>query len=243
MGEVIAGLVLGPSLLGAISPNLQATFFPSDILPAIGVVANLGLIFYMFLVGLEVDRGQLKGKVAQAAAISNASVAVPMLLGIAVALPLYKLVGPDKKFVAFALFMGVSMSITAFPVLARILAERRMIKRPIGALAIACAAIDDVTAWFLIALATTIAVVGNVRRRRQDDRRGDRLHAGHGADRAADRRPHGDRVRRGRADPGRVVRGDHRRRAAVGVRDRGDQHRVHLRRRSSWAWSCRATRG
>ena len=166
MGEVIAGLALGPSLLGEISPNLQATFFPSDILPALGVAANLGLIFYMFLVGLEVDQGQLKGKAAQAAAISNASVAVPMLLGIAVALPLYKLVGPQKKFVAFALFMGVAMSITAFPVLARILAERRMLKRPVGALTIACAAIDDVTAWFLIALATTIAVAGIVRRRR-----------------------------------------------------------------------------
>jgi Kef-type K+ transport system membrane component KefB len=160
MGEVIAGLCLGPSLLGAISSNLQATFFPSDVLPALGVVANLGLIFYMFLVGLEVDRGSLKGKVAQATAISNTSVAVPMMLGIAVALPLYKLVGPDKKFVAFALFMGVAMSITAFPVLARILAERRMIKRPLGSLAIACAAVDDVTAWFLIALAVTIASSG-----------------------------------------------------------------------------------
>ena len=160
MGEVIAGLCLGPSLLGAISPNLQATFFPTDVLPALGVVANLGLIFFMFLVGLEVDRGSLKGKVAQATAISNASVAVPMLLGIAVALPLYKLLGPDKKFVAFALFMGVSMSITAFPVLARILSERRMINRPLGSLVIACAAVDDVTAWFLIALAITIAASG-----------------------------------------------------------------------------------
>ena len=160
MGEVIAGLCLGPSLLGAISPTLQSTFFPTDVLPALGVVANLGLIFYMFLVGLEVDRGSLKGKVAKATAISNTSVAVPMLLGIAVALPLYKLIGPDKKFVAFALFMGVAMSITAFPVLARILAERRMIKRPIGSLAIACAAVDDVTAWFLIALAITIASSG-----------------------------------------------------------------------------------
>ena len=162
MGEVIAGLCLGPSLLGLISPNLQAMLFPSDVLPALGVVANLGLIFYMFLVGLEVDRGSLKGKVAAAAAISNTSVAVPMLLGIAVALPLYKLVGPDKKFVAFALFMGVAMSITAFPVLARILAERRMLKRPIGSLAVACAAVDDVTAWFLIALAITIAASGTV---------------------------------------------------------------------------------
>jgi K+:H+ antiporter len=160
MGEVIAGICLGPSVLGAVSANLQATLFPTDVLPALGFAANLGLIFYMFLVGLEVDREQLKGRVAPAAMISNASVAVPMLLGIAIALPLYKLVGPNKKFVAFALFMGVAMSITAFPVLARILAERRMLKRPVGALAIACAAIDDVTAWFLIALATTIAVSG-----------------------------------------------------------------------------------
>jgi Kef-type K+ transport system membrane component KefB len=160
IGEVIAGLILGPSLLGAISTNLQATLFPSDTLQMLGVVANLGLIFYMFLVGLEVDRNQLKGRAVQAAAISNASVALPMLLGIAIALPLYKLVGPNKKFVAFAIYMGVAMSITAFPVLARILAERRMLKQPVGALAIACAAIDDVTAWFLIALATTIAVSG-----------------------------------------------------------------------------------
>jgi len=160
MGEVIAGLALGPSLLGAISANWQATFFPSDTLAAIGTIANLGLIFYMFLVGLEVDRGQLKGKVAAATAISNASVTLPMLLGIVIALPLYKLLGPDKKFAAFALFMGVSMSITAFPVLARILAERRMIKRPVGALAIACAAIDDVTAWLLIAFATAVAASG-----------------------------------------------------------------------------------
>ena len=92
-----------------------------------------------------------------------------MMLGIAAALPLYKLVGPDKKFVAFALFMGVAMSITAFPVLARILSERRMLQAGRSARwRIACAAIDDVTAWFLIALATAIAVSGSVRRRRQD---------------------------------------------------------------------------
>ncbi len=162
MGEVIAGLVLGPSVLGAISSNLEAAAFPTDILPALGVVANLGLIFYMFLVGLEVDREQLKGRATQAVTISNASVAVPLLLGIAIAIPLYKLLGPNKKFVAFALYIGVAMSITAFPVLARILAERRMIRRPLGALTVACAAIDDVTAWFLIALATTVAVSGTV---------------------------------------------------------------------------------
>jgi Kef-type K+ transport system membrane component KefB len=161
MGEVVAGITLGPTILGAFFPDLQDLLFPKDIIPFIGVVANLGLIFYMFLVGLEVDPAQLRGRVGQAAAISNASVALPMMLGIAVALPTYELVGPDKKFAAFALFMGVAMSITAFPVLARILVERRMLKRPVGTLTMACAAIDDVTAWFLIAVATAVAVAGD----------------------------------------------------------------------------------
>ncbi len=146
---------------GALWPDLEAALFPSDIIPYIGVVAQLGLIFYMFLIGLEVDLSQIKGRVGQVAAISNVSVALPMMLGIAIALPVYELVGPDKKFVAFALFMGVSMSITAFPVLARILVERRMLKRPVGVLALACAAVDDVTAWFLIALASAVAVAGS----------------------------------------------------------------------------------
>src|SRR5206468_5302869 len=142
MGEVVAGIALGPTIFSWLAPGLQAAVFPTDILPAFGIAANLGLVFYLFLVGLELDPKQLKGRLTQAAAISNASVALPMVLGIAVALPIYKLVGPDKKFVAFALFMGVAMSITAFPVLARILVERRMLKRPVGALALASAAID-----------------------------------------------------------------------------------------------------
>jgi Kef-type K+ transport system membrane component KefB len=162
MGEVVAGITLGPTILGGQLPGVQAFFFPTDILPAIGLVANLGLVFYMFLVGLELDPAQLRGRIGQAAAISNASVALPMMLGIAAALPIYTLVGPDKDFLAFALFMGVAMSITAFPVLARILVERRMLKRPVGALTLACAAIDDVTAWFLIALAIAVATAGGV---------------------------------------------------------------------------------
>ena len=160
MGEVIAGIVLGPSVFGALFPDLQALIFPQDIIPIIGVVANLGLIFYMFLVGMELDLSQLKGRIAQAAVISNASVALPLILGMAAAVPVYRLVAPDQEFVAFALFMGVAMSITAFPVLARILVERRMLTRPVGALTMAAAAIDDVTAWFLIALALAVAVAG-----------------------------------------------------------------------------------
>ena len=162
MGEVVAGITLGPTVLGALSPSLQSLVFPTDIIPLIGVVANLGLIFYMFLVGLELDASQLKGRVSQAFAISNMSVVFPLALGIAVAVPIYSLVAPpDTKFVAFALYMGVAMSITAFPVLARILVERRMLKKPVGALTMASAAIDDVTAWFLIALASAVAVAGS----------------------------------------------------------------------------------
>ena len=162
MGEVLAGIILGPTVFGLLLPDLQRALFPSDVIPLIGVVANLGLIFYMFLVGLELDLSQLRGRLAQTAAISNTGVAIPMLAGIAVALPTYTLIGPPAKggFTAFALFMGVSMSITAFPVLARILVERRMLRGPVGALALASAAIDDVSAWFLIALATAVATAG-----------------------------------------------------------------------------------
>jgi K+:H+ antiporter len=162
MGEVLAGILLGPTVFGLLFPDLQRALFPSDVIPLIGVVANLGLIFYMFLVGLELDLSQLRGRLAQTAAISNTGVAIPMLAGIAVALPTYTLIGPPAKggFTAFALFMGVSMSITAFPVLARILVERRMLRGPVGALSLASAAIDDVSAWFLIALATAVATAG-----------------------------------------------------------------------------------
>ncbi len=161
MGEVLAGILLGPTFFGLLAPDVQRLVFPSDVIPYIGVAANLGLIFYMFLVGLEIDLSQLKGRISQTAAISNTGVAIPMIAGLAVALPTYELVGPDRAFTAFALFMGVSMSITAFPVLARILVERRMLKRPLGVLALASAAIDDISAWFLIALATAVAVAGS----------------------------------------------------------------------------------
>jgi Kef-type K+ transport system membrane component KefB len=160
MGEVTAGILLGPTLLGKVFPGVEANIFPTDITPYIAVSANLGLIFYMFLVGLEIDPAQLKGRLTRAAVISNGSVTFAMLLGISVAVPIYGLVGPDKPFLGFALFMGVTMSITAFPILARILVERRMIKRPLGAVALACAAMDDVTAWFLIALASAVAAGG-----------------------------------------------------------------------------------
>ncbi len=161
MGEVIAGILLGPTLFGAIAPGLQARVFASDIVPLIGVVANLGLIFYMFLIGLEVDLGQMRGRVRTTLAVSNTALLVPLMMGMLVALPLYTLLAPNTRFVAFALFMGISMSITAFPVLARIVSERRMVKRPLGTLALSAAAVDDISAWFLIALATAVATAGS----------------------------------------------------------------------------------
>jgi Kef-type K+ transport system membrane component KefB len=161
MGEVLAGILLGPTAFGAIDPSLQSTVFASDIVPYIGVAANLGLIFFMFLIGLEVDLGQLRGRARMTLAVSNTALLVPLMLGMLVALPLYPLLAPNTRFAAFALFVGVSMSVTAFPVLARIISERRMIKQPLGALALSAAAVDDVSAWFLIALATAVAGAGS----------------------------------------------------------------------------------
>jgi Kef-type K+ transport system membrane component KefB len=161
MGEVLAGIVLGPTLLATVAPRVTGLLFPTFVVPLIRAAADLGLAFYMFLVGLELDPKLLRERFEQAALISHASIAVPLGLGIAVALPLYELVAPDTSFVSFALFMGVAMSITAFPVLARILVERRMLRHPVGAMAMAAAAVDDVTAWGLLALAAAVAGGGS----------------------------------------------------------------------------------
>jgi Kef-type K+ transport system membrane component KefB len=161
MGEVLAGVLLGPTLLGAVAPEVKDYLFPSDIVPLIGGASQIGLAFYLFLVGMEIDPRLLRERIGQAALISNTSVAFPMALGLLVALPVYKVLSPDVRYLPFALFMGIAMSITAFPVLARILTERRMLRRPVGAVTMACAAIDDVTAWGLLALATAVAASGS----------------------------------------------------------------------------------
>jgi len=161
MGEVLGGILLGPSLLAKIAPGLESYIFPSDIVPLVSAVAQLGLAFYLFLVGMELDPRVLRERVAQAAFVSNTSVAFPLALGFLIALPTYEALAPDKRYLPFALFMGVSMSITAFPVLARILVERRMLRKPVGVLALSGAAIDDVTAWCLLALATAVAGSGS----------------------------------------------------------------------------------
>ena len=161
MGEVLAGILLGPTLLGLAWPEAKDYLFPADIVPLLSGAAQIGLAFYHFLVGMELDPRVLRERIGQAAFISNTSVAFPMALGFLVAIPIYKLLAPDVRYLPFALFMGVAMSVTAFPVLARILIERRMLKRPVGALAMAGAAIDDVTAWCLLALATAVSGAGH----------------------------------------------------------------------------------
>lgn len=153
MGEVVGGILLGPSFLGKMFPMVAVLLISPASLPYLNIIAQIGIILYMFLVGLELDINQLKKSAHTTFIISHSSILLPFVLGSAFALFIFKDMAPaNVSFTNFALFMGVSMSITAFPVLARILADKGMTKTPIGSLALTCAAIDDVTAWCLLAL-------------------------------------------------------------------------------------------
>jgi len=155
IGEVIAGIALGPSLLGT---EAAQWLLPAEAAPFLGILAQVGVILYMFLVGLELNAELLRHRARTTVAISHASIVCPFILGSALALLLYpRLATGDVPFTSFALFLGVAMSITAFPVLARILTDRGISKTPLGIVALSCAAADDVTAWCLLALATGVA--------------------------------------------------------------------------------------
>ena len=156
---MIAGILLGPSLLGRISPGIFERLFPPEVLPVLSVISQIGVILYMFLVGVELDTQLIRRRTHSSVAISHASIIAPFLLGSALALWLYpRYATQDVPFGVFALFMGISMSVTAFPVLARILTDSGMHKTKMGSIALACAAVDDVTAWCLFALVVSIAV-------------------------------------------------------------------------------------
>ncbi|HEV2116666.1 MAG TPA: cation:proton antiporter, partial [Terriglobales bacterium] len=158
IGEMIAGILLGPSFLGHIAPGVVAYLFPASITPYLSVLSQIGVILYMFLVGLELDTDLLGGRSHASVAISHASIIAPFLLGGGLALWLYPLYSTrDVPFTVFALFLAVAMSITAFPVLARILTDRQMHKTHMGTVALACAAVDDVTAWCLFAFVVSLA--------------------------------------------------------------------------------------
>ncbi len=157
IGEMAAGILLGPSILGWLAPGVSARLFPVDSLGVLNALSQVGLLLYMFLVGLELDPQAMKGQGRAALVTSQASILLPFLLGTVLALWLYpRLSENSTTFTGFALFMGVAMSITAFPVLARILSERGLLQTRLGALALACAAVNDVTGWCILAVVVVI---------------------------------------------------------------------------------------
>ena len=152
VGEMLAGILLGPSFLGLLAPKLAAVLFPASSLAVLSSLSQVGMVLYMFLIGMELDASALRVGRHTAVLTSHVSIVVPFTLGVTLALALYRRFAPPGiPFLAFALFLGAAMSITAFPVLARILAERGLLRTPLGTLATSAAAIDDVTAWTILA--------------------------------------------------------------------------------------------
>lgn len=158
IGEMLAGILLGPSLLGLVWPESQSFLFPPSSMPALRLLSQVGVVLYMFLIGIDLDLGHLRQKAHSAILVSHISIVLPFFLGTALCLFIYPVVAPSNiAFTPFALFIGIAMSITAFPVLARILDERGLMGTYLGSTAIACAAVDDVTAWCLLAVVVAIA--------------------------------------------------------------------------------------
>jgi Kef-type K+ transport system membrane component KefB len=152
IGEMVAGILLGPSLFGWAAPGAFGALFPPESLGSLNSLSQIGLLLFMFLIGLELDLKQLREMGRAAVVTSQVSIIAPFILGFLLALYLYPRVSdPNVGFIGFALFMSIAMSVTAFPVLARILVERNLLRDKVGALAIACAAVNDVTAWFVLA--------------------------------------------------------------------------------------------
>jgi Kef-type K+ transport system membrane component KefB len=161
VGEMVAGIMLGPSVLGWISPHAQQLLFPADSVALLNLLSQIGIVFYLFLIGLEFDPKLVSSRGPAMVVTAICSIAVPFILGVALTLTLYGTSLFDdptgqRRWVA-ALFMGAAMSVTAFPVLARILTERNLQKTPLGASAIACAAVNDVAAWVMLALVVGVA--------------------------------------------------------------------------------------
>jgi Kef-type K+ transport system membrane component KefB len=152
VGEMVAGFILGPSFLGWLTPSVSAALFPSNSLEFLNSLSQIGLLIFMFLVGLDLKPQILRERSHVALVTSHVSIIFPYLLGSILAIYLYpRLSDASVSFTNFALFMGIAISITAFPVLARILTEHNLLRTPLGAVAISCAAVDDVTAWCLLA--------------------------------------------------------------------------------------------
>ena len=153
IGEMAAGLLLGPLLFGAVAPEVQGWLFAPQSLGALGLVSQLGVLMFLFVAGAELDLSSLNGRRGFALLVSHAGIALPFLCGVVLAVPLFAGHAPQGVgFAGFSLFLGVSLSITAFPVLLRILSDRGLIHTGIGRIAVACAALGDASAWCLLAL-------------------------------------------------------------------------------------------
>jgi Kef-type K+ transport system membrane component KefB len=155
IGEIIAGLLLGPSFLGWLAPSWYAQLFPSSSLPALNGLSQIGLVLFMFLVGLRLDLSEVGAFRHVAGVTGLLSIVVPFSAGLALAGPLHTL-APQSPMLPFSLFLAVSMSITAFPVLARILSDQGLTETRLGHIAIACAAFNDLSAWTLLAWITAL---------------------------------------------------------------------------------------
>ncbi len=157
IAEVLAGILLGPSLLGWVAPEVMGTLFPASSMPVLTMLSQVGLILFMFLIGLELEPRVLRGQGRASLFISHTSILVPFALGALAALVLHPRVSePSVPFFSFVLFMGAAMSVTAFAVLARILSEHGLLRSKVGMLALTCAAVDDVTAWCLLAFVVSL---------------------------------------------------------------------------------------
>ena len=163
IGEMLAGILLGPSLLGWVAPGISAALFPPSSLASLNALSQVGLLVFMFVIGLELNPRLLRDRGHTALLISHTSITIPAFLGMLLAFYLYPRLSNDNvRFTHFALFLAISMSVTAFPVLARILTECGLLRTEVGAMAIACAAFDDVSAWSLLAVVVTLVRSGHL---------------------------------------------------------------------------------
>jgi Kef-type K+ transport system membrane component KefB len=163
IGEIIAGIFLGPSVLGLFFPEVMNFVFPASSMNNLHLLSQVGLILFMFVLGMELDLKLIKNKIHVAVLVSHISIVFPYLLGVGLSYFIYREYTPDNiSFLSFALFMGIAMSITAFPVLSRFVKERGMANTYEGVLALTCAATDDITAWCILAVITGVVKSGTV---------------------------------------------------------------------------------
>ncbi len=163
MGEIVAGILLGPSLMGTLLPGFSAFVFPASSLGNLQMLSQVGLILFMFVIGMELDTQMLRQKARAAILISHFSIVIPFILGLILSYFLYAEYAPEGiPFYAFALFTGIALSITAFPVLARIIRERGLSGTKLGTMAITAAAAGDVAAWCILAFIVAIVKAGSI---------------------------------------------------------------------------------